>query len=87
MTSSTSGTSRAAKLARGATPRLSETPCPVDQQPRNAGQYLCCGCWFTLTPAARRALYKRDALAGQRLRELHQQLGRGVPLGEVSVTP
>lgn len=86
MSSNTQGASRAGQ-ARGATPRLSDTPCPVDQQPRNAGQYLCRHCWFALTPQARRALNRRDALAGQRLRELHRQLNNGVPLNEISVTP
>lgn len=54
MTGRENAASRAFAQARGATPpRLADTPCPVDQQPRNAGQYLCRACWFALSPQRR----------------------------------
>jgi hypothetical protein len=49
--------------------------------------YLCGNCWIQLTPAARRALNRRDSKAFLRVRELHQQLDGGRPLGQIQVTP
>lgn len=61
-------------------------PTPDCQKPKAAAQYLCRGCWFTLQPAARTALNRRDSLASQRLRELYRQLQAGVALHLIQIT-
>ncbi|MEW2570472.1 hypothetical protein [Streptomyces sp. NPDC047070] len=61
--------------------------CPADDRPRRTGQYLCPGCWFTLPAAARTALNRRDDQAVPRLQELLDQLGHGVPLDRIEITP
>jgi hypothetical protein len=53
---------------------------------KGPGKYLCLGCWNTLPMAARRMLNRRDSRAFTRLRMLHRQLGRGVPLAEIRIT-
>jgi hypothetical protein len=53
---------------------------------KGPGKYLCLGCWSTLPMAARRLLNRRDSRAYARLRELHRQLDRGVPLAEIRIT-
>ena len=53
---------------------------------RAAGQYLCRICWLVLPAAARRLLNRRDSKAFARLRELHAQLDRRVPLAEIRIT-
>ncbi|MGH3382671.1 MAG: hypothetical protein ACRDP6_48880 [Actinoallomurus sp.] len=60
--------------------------CPACQGPKPARLYLCRGCWFTLQPRARAALNRRDDLAVTRLRELYDQIQRGIPLREVVIT-
>ena len=82
MTSSTPGTPRATTPARGA------APCPGPcNGTRQASQYLCRTCWYQLPPRVRAALWHRDNNALARLRELHQQLDKGVPIAEITVTP
>lgn len=61
--------------------------CPVDSAAKPARMYLCRGCWYTLRPAARRALNKRDMHATNRLRELYRQIHDDVPLHEIAITP
>lgn len=58
--------------------------CPTGT--KGPGKYLCRACWFALTDAARRALNRRDSNAYTRLRSLHRQLDRGVPLVEIRIT-
>lgn len=53
---------------------------------KGPGKYLCLGCWSTLPMAARRRLNLRDSRSYARLRELHRQLDRGVPLPEIRIT-
>jgi hypothetical protein len=61
--------------------------CPTScGRTRESSKYLCLICWKSLPGAARRALNKRDARAYARLRELHAQLERGVPLTDISIT-
>lgn len=61
-------------------------PCPSCGVPRNGRHYLCHTCWFALPKAARGPLLRRDAQAGQRLRELYRQIQDGVPLPEIRIT-
>lgn len=62
-------------------------PCPSClARLRATGQYLCPGCWSSLPTATRRSLRRRDGAALARLRELHGQLDRGVPLAEITMT-
>lgn len=63
------------------------TTCLACPQPRAPRAYLCPGCWWTLQPATRRALNRRDDRAGVRLLELRRQLTDGVRLADVTVTP
>jgi hypothetical protein len=63
-----------------------ECPTPGCTSPKEPRQYLCRGCWFTLQPAARTALNRRDALSSQRLRELYRQLQDGVALHLIEIT-
>jgi hypothetical protein len=60
--------------------------CPACGGDKPAPLYLDRGCWFTLQPAARTALNRRDALASQRLRELYRQLQDGVALHLIEIT-
>jgi hypothetical protein len=62
-------------------------PTPTCTFPKKAGDYLCRGCWYTLTSAARRALSRRDDLAVRRLSELRDQLSKDVPLRQMVITP
>lgn len=66
---------------------VTTTPCPSCRQPKGPGKYLCWTCWGSLPGAARRALSRRDRQAMDRLQDLYRQLGEGVPLAEVEVTP
>lgn len=66
---------------------MTATPClGCRTRPKPPGQYLCRACWFKIPSASRRAFNLRDAKAMARLRELHDQLERGVPLAEIQVT-
>jgi hypothetical protein len=60
--------------------------CPNCARPKKPTYYLCARCWYTLPPAARRALWRADALAADRLGELHRQIQDGIPLAEVAIT-
>lgn len=60
--------------------------CPACRAQRRPGQYLCPTCWATLPAPARRVLSRRDSRALARLRELHNQLEQGVPLGEITIS-
>lgn len=62
-------------------------PCRSCRKPRPPRMYLCGNCWGRLSAATRRALNKRGDQAIARLRQLHQQLDAGTPLGEIRVTP
>lgn len=63
------------------------TPCPSCRTGvKSPGKYLCGSCWFALTPAARRLLSASGGRAFARLRQLHRQLDRGVPLAEIRIT-
>ncbi|MEU6952096.1 hypothetical protein [Streptomyces sp. NPDC045714] len=63
------------------------TPCPSClARQREASRYLCRICWSGLTATARTNLRRRDRHAIARLRSLHAQLDRGVPLSEITVT-
>jgi hypothetical protein len=66
---------------------MAPTRCPAcPDGMKGPGKYLCIVCWFALPDAARRMLNRRDSRAFTRLRMLHQQLGRGVPLAEIRIT-
>lgn len=62
-------------------------PTPGCTSRKNPKHYLCPGCWFTLKPAARRALNRRDNAAFRRLAELREQLRQDTPLREIVITP
>lgn len=66
---------------------MTTTKCPACQGPKPARMYLDRGCWFTLQPAARRALNRHDAKAATRLGELYRQIQDDVPLHEIAITP
>lgn len=66
---------------------LLRTPCPSCRGHRGRGKYLCRSCWEQLTPAARRALRRRDDLAVRRLKELVDQLVEERPLDRIEITP
>ncbi|GAA4663061.1 hypothetical protein [Streptomyces youssoufiensis] len=61
-------------------------PCPACRGERRSGHYLCRACWAALPRAARRALARRDHLAMNRLRHLHDQLTAGVPVHKIEVS-
>jgi hypothetical protein len=63
------------------------TKCLHCRAPRQPKQYLCGACWPQLPKPTRDALWRRDALAGQRLLELNLQITDQVPLSEITVTP
>jgi hypothetical protein len=66
---------------------MSATTCPACQSPKVPRRYLCGGCWFTLTPGARRQLSRADGIpAARRLGELLDQIKAGVPLHTVVIT-
>lgn len=65
---------------------MNEVPCHCGAA-RRKGQYLCTSCWGQLRVWVKDALNKRDELASTRFGELHDQLGNGVPLREIEVTP
>lgn len=52
---------------------------------KRAYEYLCNGCWWTLQPAARAALNRRDDSAFARLAELHRQLQDDTPLNRIEI--
>lgn len=67
---------------------MNPPPCPSCGAHKHPGHYLCNGCWFTLLPAARRALRRADGIAAaRRLGELLDQLKADVPLHKVAITP
>lgn len=54
---------------------------------KDQGKYLCLTCWDRLPRAEQIKLGKRrDGLAGQRLLEMNEQFGRGVPPEEIRVS-
>lgn len=61
--------------------------CRACGQARQPGRYLCYRCWMALPAPARRALSLRGPAAASlaRLRELHAQLDRGVPLADIRI--
>lgn len=61
-------------------------PCPSCGGHCPAGTYVCSGCWQQLAPAARTALFKRDARAIVRHQELLDQLG-DTPLHRIEISP
>lgn len=66
---------------------MTARPCPACKGAKVPRQYLCSGCWFTLVPAARRALDRRDDHAVRRLSQLLEQLRAGTPLHRIEITP
>jgi len=63
------------------------TRCPAcPSGMKGPGKYLCGTCWYALTPAARRLLSSSGSRAFGRLRQLHRQLGQGVPLADIRIT-
>ncbi len=62
------------------------TTCPACQQTKTPRQYLCRGCWFTLQPATRTALNKRDDLAMRRLSDLYEALRQGTALHLIEIS-
>ncbi|QCX81089.1 hypothetical protein C9F11_37530 [Streptomyces sp. YIM 121038] len=65
------------------------TPCPnpTCHSTRRPHQYLCWTCWNQLPAPALRSLSRRDPGATARVRQLHRQLERRVPLSEIEVSP
>lgn len=59
--------------------------CPVDEARKEAYEYLCRGCWYTLQPSTRTALSRRDALAAARLAELRYQISVGTRLADIRI--
>ena len=66
--------------------RATTCPTPGCGEAKTARTYLCRGCWYTLPPAARTALTKRDGLAMRRLSDLLDQVRDGAPLHQVEVS-
>lgn len=66
---------------------MTAATCPACKGPKAPRQYLCSGCWFTLVPAARRALNQRGDHAAGRLSQLLDQLRAGTPLHRIEITP
>lgn len=67
---------------------MTAATCPACKGPKAPRQYLCSGCWWTLVPAARRALNRRDGMpAARRLGALLEQLKAGTPLHRIEITP
>lgn len=65
---------------------MNPAPCPSCGAQRRRGQYLCTSCWDQLRVWVKNALKKTDTLAGDRLRELYDQIHDGRPLNEIEVT-
>ncbi len=63
-----------------------ESACPACKEAKAPRQYLCRGCWFTLQPATRTALNKRDGNAMRRLSDLYEALRQGTALHQIEVT-
>lgn len=59
--------------------------CRACKKPRNPRQYLCPDCWAALPGGTRRLLNERGPDALARLRRLHDQIDRGVPLPDIRV--
>ncbi|WP_019548540.1 hypothetical protein [Streptomyces sulphureus] len=64
------------------------TPCRSCRTPKPSRLHLCGACWGQLPAAARRALNARGdrVRAIARLRELHDHIDAGRPLGELEIT-
>lgn len=60
--------------------------CPSCKKSKNPKHYLCHVCWYRLSKEARDALWRKDGLAAERLRELYEQIQQGVPLSEIRIT-
>ncbi|MCX5326350.1 hypothetical protein [Streptomyces sp. NBC_00120] len=63
-------------------------PCPACRTPKGTRLYLCVGCWSQVPAAARGALSERGdrARAIARLRQLHDHVNAGQPLGDLEIT-
>jgi hypothetical protein len=61
--------------------------CPSCRGSKSTAHYLCGGCWGQLPRHVQAALYRRDDLATQRIRELYRQIQADVPLQEIEITP
>lgn len=61
--------------------------CPSCGRVKSTAHYVCGGCWGQLPRHVQAALYRRDVLAAQRLRELYRQIHEDVALHEIQVTP
>jgi len=66
----------------------SPTTCPVPgcDEAKAPRQYLCPGCWVTLTPATRTALNKHDGIAMRRLSDLYEALRQGTALHQIEIS-
>lgn len=60
-------------------------PCRACKAPRNPRHYLCPDCWAALPGDTRRLLNQRGPHALARLRRLHDQIDRGIPLRVICV--
>ncbi|WP_425244829.1 hypothetical protein [Streptomyces sp. NEAU-NA10] len=65
---------------------MREVKCPGCPGRRAVKQYLCPDCWRALPNATRGRLALRDPRALFRLRQLHQALEAGTPLGIIRVS-
>lgn len=63
------------------------TPCPACGGTRIPRKYLCFDCWWELPMETRVALMKRDRVATDRLRKLHEELKRGTALRLIKIEP
>lgn len=67
---------------------MTQTRCPAcPSGTKGPGKYLCFDCWDALSGPARRSLSRRDSKAMARIQELYAQLGTGLPLADITVTP
>lgn len=68
-------------------PREDPLHCLACGRPKTPRKYLCDGCWFTLPPATRKRLDKRDDViaAARRLGELRRQIRAKVALHMIEV--
>lgn len=64
---------------------MRELKCPGCSGYRAVKQYLCPTCWWALPSATRSRLTRRDDHARARLRQLHDALAAGTPLGVIRV--
>jgi predicted amidophosphoribosyltransferase len=67
-------------------PARPKSRCPRCGAAKSTAHYLCRLCWGQLPRHVQAALYRRDALAQLRLRELYRQIHEDVALHEIQVT-